>query len=65
MSAAAFVAVDYDPIRDKSYRDTALGRDVADFLAWHELGGSATPRSQPRRTSMCTRRWRTWRSTCS
>lgn len=31
--------VAYDPVRDKSYRDTALGRDISDFLAWCELGG--------------------------
>lgn len=37
MSATALVA--YDPVRDKSYRDTALGRDITDFLAWCELGG--------------------------
>lgn len=34
----------YDPLRDKSYRATTLGRDVADFLAWMELGG-ASPRT--------------------
>jgi integrase/recombinase XerD len=28
-------------VRDKRYRDTALGRDVVDFLAWLELGGAA------------------------
>jgi integrase len=33
--------VSYDPLRDKSYRQTRLGRDVADFLAWLELGGAA------------------------
>lgn len=31
--------VGYDPLRDKSYQATALGRDIADFLAWCELGG--------------------------
>lgn len=36
--------VAYDPLRDKSYRATTLGRDVADFLAWMELGG-ASPRT--------------------
>ena len=36
--------VAFDPLRDKSYRQTALGRDVADFLAWKELGG-ASPRT--------------------
>jgi integrase/recombinase XerD len=37
MSAAAVVA--YDPLRDKTYQSTRLGRDIADFLAWCELGG--------------------------
>lgn len=44
MSAAAVSVVRYDPTRDKSYRATGLGRDVADFLAWMELGG-ASPRT--------------------
>lgn len=35
------VAVTFDPTRDKAYRDTGLGRDVADFLAWMELGGTS------------------------
>lgn len=30
----------YDPLKDKSYRNTALGPAVADFLAWKELGGA-------------------------
>ncbi len=30
-----------DPLRDKSYEQTALGRDVVDWLAWLELGGAA------------------------
>lgn len=29
-------------IRDHSYRETALGPDVVDFLAWMELGGTAS-----------------------
>ena len=33
--------VAFDPLRDKSYRATTLGRDVADFLAWKELGGTS------------------------
>lgn len=33
--------VGFDPLRDKRYRETALGRDVVDFLAWLELGGAA------------------------
>jgi integrase len=41
---AARRLVDYDPLRDKSYQDTALGRDVVDFLAWLELGG-CSPRT--------------------
>lgn len=32
---------DYDPLLDKSYRDTALGSDVVAWLAWLELGGAA------------------------
>jgi integrase/recombinase XerD len=32
---------DYDALRDRAYRDTAMGRDVVDFLAWLELGGAA------------------------
>ena len=31
--------VAFDPLRDKSYRSTRLGRDIVDFLAWCELGG--------------------------
>ena len=31
--------VGFDPLRDKSYRSTRLGRDIVDFLAWCELGG--------------------------
>lgn len=33
--------VGYDPLRNKSYASTALGRSVADFLAWMQLGGAA------------------------
>lgn len=33
--------VGYDPLRDKSYQSTQLGRDVVDFLAWLELGGTS------------------------
>ena len=39
--ATALSVVVFDPLRDKSYQSTRLGRDVADFLAWHELGGSS------------------------
>lgn len=42
MSTATVVG--YDPLRDKTYQSTRLGRDVADFLAWLELGG-ASPRT--------------------
>jgi integrase/recombinase XerD len=31
--------VRFDPLRDKSYQSTRLGRDIIDFLAWCELGG--------------------------
>jgi integrase len=41
VSALAVSAVEYDPLRDKSYQLTRLGRSVADFLAWIELGGAA------------------------
>lgn len=43
MTAVA-ASVSFDPLRDKSYRDTALGRDIVDFLAWMELG-DARPRT--------------------
>jgi site-specific recombinase XerD len=33
--------VAYDPLLDKSYAATRLGRSVVDFLAWMELGGAA------------------------
>jgi len=34
-------AVGFDPLRDKSYRKTALGRSVVDFLAWKRVGKAA------------------------
>jgi integrase/recombinase XerD len=34
-------AVEFDPIRDKTYRRARLGPDVAAFLAWFELGGAS------------------------
>ena len=34
-------AEDYDPLLDKSYKDTLLGKHVADWLVWMELGGAA------------------------
>lgn len=33
--------IGFDPLRDKSYQSTGLGRDVADFLAWMQLGGAS------------------------
>ena len=39
MTAAALI--EYDPLKDKSYAATRLGRSVVDFLAWMELGGAA------------------------
>jgi integrase/recombinase XerD len=33
---------DYDPTRDKRYTRAKLARDVADWLAWLELGGAAS-----------------------
>ena len=33
--------VAFDPLLDKSYQCTRLGRSVADFLAWCDLGGMA------------------------
>ena len=41
MSAALAGVVEYDPLRDKTYRRAALGPDVAAFLAWLELGGAS------------------------
>ena len=34
--------VGFDPLLDKRYHQTRLGRDVVDFLAWMELGGAAS-----------------------
>jgi integrase len=33
--------VEYDPLLDKTYQSTRLGRDVVDFLAWKKMGGAA------------------------
>ena len=44
MGGVAMAVVAFDPLRDKRYQSTRLGRDVADFLAWLELGG-ASPRT--------------------
>lgn len=41
MSALAHDLRGYDPLKDKSYAATRLGRSVVDFLAWMELGGAA------------------------
>lgn len=41
MSAAAVTVREYDPVRDKTYRRAKLARDVAAWLAWLELGGTA------------------------
>ena len=44
MTALAFSpasAVEFDPIKDKTYRRARLGPDVAAFLAWFELGGAS------------------------
>jgi len=38
---SVLAGVGYDPLRDKTYQSTRLGRDVVDFLAWMELGGTA------------------------
>jgi integrase/recombinase XerD len=35
------LAVEYDPLRDKTYQRARLGTDVAAFLAWLELGGAS------------------------
>jgi len=40
-SAASHDLRTYDPLQDKSYAATRLGRSVVDFLAWMELGGAA------------------------
>lgn len=44
MTAVAYsvpAGVRFDPLRDKSYRDTAIGADIVDFIAWMELGGAS------------------------
>jgi site-specific recombinase XerD len=35
--AATLDLVSFDPLRDKTYQSTRLGRSVVDFLAWKEL----------------------------
>lgn len=39
--APAAQAIEYDPLRDKTYQRARLGPDVAAFLAWLELGGAS------------------------
>lgn len=39
--APLWEVVDYDPTKDKRYQATGLGRDIADFLAWMDLGGAS------------------------
>lgn len=41
MSALAVTGVEFDPLRDKTYRNATLGPDVVAFLAWFELGGAS------------------------
>jgi integrase/recombinase XerD len=41
VTAQAFIGVEFDPLKDKTYRCAALGPDVAAFLAWLELGGAS------------------------
>jgi len=41
VSAALAAGIGFDPLKDKSYAATRLGRSVVDFLAWMELGGAA------------------------
>jgi integrase len=41
VSATAHDLRTFDPLKDKSYAATRLGRSVVDFLAWMELGGAA------------------------
>lgn len=41
MSATLAYLREYDPLKNKSYQQTRLGRSVAEFLAWKELGGAA------------------------
>ncbi len=41
---STLAVVGFDALKDKRYAATRLGRDVADFLAWMDLGG-ASPRT--------------------
>lgn len=42
MSALTIESVGFDVLKNKAYRATTrLGRDVADFLAWMDLGGAS------------------------
>jgi integrase/recombinase XerD len=50
-------AVEFNPIRDKTYRRARLGPDVAAFLAWLELGGASpiTVENYERALAVCCR----------
>jgi integrase len=39
--AATLPLRDHDPLLDKRYRETAMGRDVVDYLAWKQMQGRA------------------------
>jgi integrase len=41
VSTPAPHAVEFDPLKDKSYQQTRLGASVVEFLAWKEIGGAA------------------------
>jgi site-specific recombinase XerD len=41
MSTLLAEPVTFDPLKNKAYRLTGLGRDIADFLAWKDLGGAS------------------------
>jgi integrase len=41
MSTLAYQPVGYDPLRDKTYQSTGLGRDIADYLARKTTQGRA------------------------
>lgn len=41
MSAVSPILVDYDPTKDSRHREARAARDLADWLAWLELGGAA------------------------
>src|SRR3954471_15231088 len=41
-ATAAATVVEYDALKDKSYRRARSGADVAAFLAWMDLGGASS-----------------------